>query len=73
MLRVGAAEDRDFVPKAANRALRETGIRNQKLDHAAIREAQEIPRKAARYIAAGLLREPHSEAVERSLRERPAR
>lgn len=71
MLRVGAAEDRDFVPKAANRALRQTGKRNQKLDHAAIREAQEIPRKAARYIAAGLLREPHSEAVERSLRESP--
>ena len=76
ILRVGAADDRNFVRKAVNWALRQIGKRNRKLNRAAIREAEAIrrtDRKAARWIAADALRELRSEAVKRRLRERPAR
>lgn len=55
-----ATDDRNFVKKAVNWALRQIGKRNPRLRRAAIAEAQRIARldsRAARWIAADALRE----------------
>lgn len=55
-----AADDRNFVKKAANWALRQIGKRNGQLRRDAIktaREIQKIDSRAARWIAADALRE----------------
>ncbi len=67
-----ATDDRNFVKKAVNWALRQIGKRNRHLHGAAIRTAQEIRRidsRAARWIASGALRELTSEKVRRRVKK----
>jgi len=59
-LRRGASEERNFVKKAINWALRQIGKRNQRLRRAALREAKRIQNlgtPGARWIAADAIRE----------------
>jgi 3-methyladenine DNA glycosylase AlkD len=65
-----AWDDRNFVRKAANWALRNIGKRNHRLNRAAIKSAQRIRRggtRTGRWIAADALRELNSDAVQRRL------
>jgi 3-methyladenine DNA glycosylase AlkD len=65
-----ATDDRNFVKKAVNWALRNIGKRNSNLNRAAIntaREIQKLDSKTARWIAADAIRELQSEAVQKSL------
>ena len=67
----GATDERNFVKKAVNWALRNIGKRNLNLNKAAIntaREIQQIDSKAARWIASDTIRELESEAVRRRLK-----
>ncbi len=66
----GSVDDRNFVKKAVNWALRQIGKRNRKLNKAAIRTAREIGRsdsRAARWIAADAIRELTSDSVSKKL------
>ena len=66
----GATDERNFVKKAVNWALRQIGKRNKRLNRSAIKAAKEIAKidsRAARWIAANALRELQSEAVQRRL------
>ena len=66
-----ATDERNFVKKAVNWALRNIGKRNLNLNRAAINAAKEIQRldsKAARWIAADAIRELESDAIHRRLR-----
>jgi 3-methyladenine DNA glycosylase AlkD len=70
-----AWDERNFVRKAVNWALRNIGKRNLALNRAAIASAERIAMqgsRAARWIAADALRELKSEAVETRLRRREA-
>jgi len=71
-----SADDRTYVKKAVNWALRQIGKRNQRLNEAAIATAVKISRldsRAARWIASDALRELRSDAVRRRLdARRPA-
>jgi 3-methyladenine DNA glycosylase AlkD len=70
-----AWDDRNFVRKAVNWALRNIGKRNLRLNRAAIASGERIRRqntRAARWIAADALRELRSEAVQRRLRRKAA-
>jgi 3-methyladenine DNA glycosylase AlkD len=65
-----AHDERNFVRKAVNWALRNIGKRSLRLNRSAIRAAQRIRRqdsRAARWIAADALRELRSEAVQQRL------
>jgi 3-methyladenine DNA glycosylase AlkD len=65
-----ATDDRNFVRKAVNWALRNIGKRNMTLNESAIRTAREIQSidsKAARWIAADALRELQSDKVRQRL------
>jgi len=67
----GATDERNFVKKAVNWALRNIGKRNLNLNRAAINAAKEIQRldsKAARWIAADAIRELESDAIQSRLR-----
>ena len=67
-----ATDERNFVKKAVNWALRHIGKRNRNLNRAAVDAAREIQRydsKAARWIARDAIRELESEAVQRKLKE----
>jgi len=67
----GATDERNFVKKAVNWALRTIGKRNLNLNQAAINTAKEIQRldsKAARWVASDTLRELTGEAVQARLR-----
>ena len=66
-----ARDERNFVRKAVNWALRQIGKRNSALNKAAIKTARDVSKidsKAARWIAADALRELESEAVQKRLR-----
>jgi 3-methyladenine DNA glycosylase AlkD len=66
-------DERNFVRKAVNWALRNIGKRNLSLNAAAIRCAERIRQqdsRAARWIAADALRELRSEAVQARLRRK---
>ncbi len=68
-----ADDERNFVRKAVNWALRNIGKRNLRLNAAAIRAAERIRARgsrAARWIAADALRELKSEAVQKRLRRK---
>jgi 3-methyladenine DNA glycosylase AlkD len=70
-----AHDERNFVKKAANWALRNIGKRNVRLNREAIRAAEGIRRqdsRAARWIAADALRELKSDAVQKRLRRKAA-
>jgi 3-methyladenine DNA glycosylase AlkD len=71
-----ADDERNFVRKAVNWALRNIGKRNQRLNRAAIATARRIQKKesrAARWIAADALRELEGEAVQARLRRMRAK
>ena len=73
VIRRGATDDRNYVRKAVNWALREIGKRDLVLNAAAIAEAEqllEIDAKSARWIARDALRELRSDAVQARLRNR---
>lgn len=64
-------DDRNFVKKAVNWALRQIGKRNVELNIAAVETAKEIQKmdsRSAKWIAADALRELTSEAVQQRLR-----
>jgi 3-methyladenine DNA glycosylase AlkD len=66
-----AGDDRNFVRKAVNWALRQIGKRNLRLNKSAIAAAERIRgqgTRSARWIAADALRELKSEAVQKRLR-----
>jgi 3-methyladenine DNA glycosylase AlkD len=66
-----AGDERNFVRKAVNWALRNIGKRNVRLNRAAIAAAKRLRLKesrAARWIAADALRELEGEAVQARLR-----
>ena len=68
-----ARDERNFVKKAVNWALRQIGKRNLRLNRTAIKTAKEIQGidlKAARWIASDAIRELTSEAVQMRLRMR---
>jgi len=68
-----STDQRNFVKKAVNWALRQIGKRNLRLNRAAIRTAEEIREldsPSARWIAADALRELRSEAVQKRLRQK---
>jgi 3-methyladenine DNA glycosylase AlkD len=68
-----AYEERNFVRKAVNWALRNIGKRNKQLNREAIRAAERIRRQgssAARWIAADALRELKSDAVQKRLQRK---
>jgi 3-methyladenine DNA glycosylase AlkD len=63
-------DDRNFVKKAVNWALRQIGKRNMALNVAAIKTAEEIRQtgtKSGRWIAAGALRELTGHSVQARL------
>ncbi|MGB2591326.1 MAG: DNA alkylation repair protein [Candidatus Acidiferrum sp.] len=68
-----AHDERNFVKKAVNWALRNIGKRNLRLNRAAIHAAERIQRQGsptARWIAADALRELRSEPVQLRLRRK---
>jgi 3-methyladenine DNA glycosylase AlkD len=72
IIKRGATDERNFVKKAVNWALRTIGKKNTGLNKAAIdaaREIQQLDSKAARWIAADALRELQSEAVRMRLKK----
>ena len=65
-----AVDERNFVKKAVNWALRQIGKRNRRLNRAALKAAeaiQQLDSRSARWIAADALRELRSQAVRRRL------
>jgi 3-methyladenine DNA glycosylase AlkD len=67
-----STDERNFVRKAVNWALRQIGKRNRKLNKAAIKTAKEISKidsKAAKWIAKDALRELSSEAVQKMIKQ----
>ncbi|MCJ7821753.1 MAG: DNA alkylation repair protein [Armatimonadetes bacterium] len=68
-----ATDDRNFVKKAVNWALRQIGKRSLRLNRKAIERAAQsraLDSRAARWIAADALRELSGDAVQKRLRER---
>jgi len=66
-----AGDERNYVKKAVNWALRQIGKRNQRLNRAAIeaaREIHELNSPSARWIASDALRELRSPAVKQRLK-----
>ena len=69
----GSGDERNYVRKAVNWALRQIGKRNSQLNQAAIRTAREIqslPSKSTRWIASDALRELTGEATRERLKRR---
>jgi len=65
-----ATDERNYVKKAVNWALRQIGKRNRRLNRAAVKTAKEISKidsKSARWIAADALRELTGEYVKKKL------
>lgn len=72
VIKRGATDERNFVKKAVNWALRSIGKKNTRLNNAAIKTAKELRRsdsKAAQWIAADAIRELESDAVQKRLRK----
>jgi len=68
-----ATDDRNYVKKAVNWALRNIGKRNLRLNKDALeaaREIQQIDSKASRWIASSAIRELESDAVQKRLEKR---
>jgi len=69
-IKEGASDERNFVKKAVNWALRQIGKRNLALNKKAIEVAEELsasPNKSARWVASDALRELKSPAVKNRL------
>jgi 3-methyladenine DNA glycosylase AlkD len=72
IIEFGATDERNYVKKAVNWALRNIGKRNHKLNQAAIKAAKKISQidsKTARWIASDATRELNSEAVKKRLKK----
>jgi len=72
VIKNGATDERNFVKKAVNWALRNIGKRNLNLNKAAIEAAKEIKQidsKAARWIASNAIKELESETIQKRLRK----
>ena len=72
VIKRGATDERNYVKKAVNWALRNIGKRNPNLNKAALKAAKEIQRidsKTARWNASNAIRELESEAAQRRLRK----
>jgi 3-methyladenine DNA glycosylase AlkD len=66
-----ATDERNFVKKSVNWALRQIGKRNQKLNRKALRTSERLSTlesKSARWIAADAIRELKSDGVQKKLR-----
>jgi len=73
IIRREATDDRNFVKKAVNWALRQIGKRNSDLNGMAIKtatEIREIDSRAAKWIASDALRELTSQPIQRKLSKR---
>jgi 3-methyladenine DNA glycosylase AlkD len=73
LITAASTDERNFVKKAVNWALRNIGKRNKALNKRAVevaREIQQIDSKSARWIAADAIRELTSEAVQARLAKR---
>jgi 3-methyladenine DNA glycosylase AlkD len=73
VLKKGATDERNFVKKAVNWALRNIGKRNPGLNRATIflaKEIRQMDSKAARWIANDALRELEGDAVQQRLRKK---
>ena len=73
IIRDASTDERTYVKKAVNWALRQIGKRSERLNRAAIETARDIQRidsPAARWIAADALRELTGEPVQERLRAR---
>jgi 3-methyladenine DNA glycosylase AlkD len=69
-----ATDERNFVKKAVNWALRQIGKRDRRLNGLAVKTAEQIRKidsKAARWIAADALRELTSDKVRQRLKRQP--
>jgi 3-methyladenine DNA glycosylase AlkD len=76
LIKKGATDERNFVRKAVNWALRQIGKRNLKLCEEAIKTAKQMQRldsKAAQWIAADALRELTNEKTVTMIRARNAK
>ena len=76
LLLAGARDERNFVRKAVNWAVRQIGKRNRSLNRSAIilsRHIQKLGIPAARWIAADAIRELESKAVHSRLGSKKAR
>lgn len=72
VIKSGAIDDRNFVKKAVNWALRNIGKRNPNLNKVAIKAAKEIQQidsKTAHWIASNAIKELESDGVQRRLRK----
>jgi len=72
LIKQGAADERNFVKKAVNWALRQIGKRNLNLNKEALKTAGEIQKsgsKPARWIASDAIRELTSEKIQKMLRK----
>ncbi len=70
LIKEGSSDERNFVKKSVNWALRQIGKRNLVLNRLAIKTAEDIQRldsRAAKWIAADALRELTSDAVKKRL------
>jgi 3-methyladenine DNA glycosylase AlkD len=70
LIKRAATDERNYVKKAVNWALRQIGKHNRRLNRAAIAAARQIRRldsPAARWIASDALRELQSPAMQRRL------
>ncbi len=75
-IRRGATDERNFVKKAVNWALRQIGKRNEVLNAKAVSTAEKIAKldsKAARWVASDALRELKSDKVRERLRRKSAK
>ncbi len=73
LIKNASTDDRNFVKKAVNWALRNIGKRNSKLNKKAIKLAKDIKKidsKSARWIANDAIRELESEAVQNRLKKK---
>lgn len=71
IIKRGSTDNRNFVKKAVNWALRQIGKRNLALNEMAIKTAEEIQQidsRSARWIASDAIRELTGEAVQKRLR-----
>lgn len=72
VIEFGATDERNFVKKAVNWALRNIGKRNRRLNKAAIDTARKVGRinsKAARWVASDAIRELNSTPVKKRLKK----
>ncbi len=73
IIRRESVDNRNFVKKAVNWALRQIGKKNLSLNEAAIqtgKEIQKLDSSSAKWIASDALKELNSDAVQKKLRQR---